>query len=123
MAWLADRRTGAQRVCPTQEASPSTPSLGERPTSPRVDRSDKTLTLLERNLALNDLPSERHTSICEEVLPYLKEHGHEYDLIILDPPAFAKHVQHRHKAIIAYKHLNKHALRTVRRGGIVITLS
>ncbi|ADN03008.1 class I SAM-dependent rRNA methyltransferase [Spirochaeta thermophila] len=88
-----------------------------------VDRSDKALTLLERNLALNDLPSGRHTSICAEVLPYLKEHGHEYDLIILDPPAFAKHVQHRHKAIIAYKHLNKHALRTVRPGGIMITFS
>jgi hypothetical protein len=54
---------------------------------------------------------------------YIKELPEEYDIIILDPPAFAKHRDKRHKAIQGYKRLNAHAIRQIKPGGLIFTFS
>lgn len=65
------------------------------------------MELLEHNLQLNNLQDGRHQSQTEDVISYFKQiKEHEFDLIILDPPAFAKTLAKRHTAIQAYKRLN-----------------
>ena len=56
-------------------------------------------------------------------MDYMKELKEDYDIIILDPPAFAKHREKRHQAIQGYKRLNAHAIRQIKPGGIIFTFS
>ncbi len=89
-----------------------------------VDVSKKALDLLLHNLELNNLTTKSHESICEDVNTYLQsmESG-KYDLIILDPPAFAKSIAKRHTAVQAYKRINLMALKKIAANGLLFTFS
>ena len=66
---------------------------------------------------------DRHISVVADAMEFMKELPEEFDIIILDPPAFAKHLDKKHKAVQGYKRLNAHALRQIKSGGILITFS
>lgn len=87
-----------------------------------LDSSKKAIDLTEANLALNNF-SGQHTSIVADAMEYMKELKEDYDIIVLDPPAFAKHRDKRHKAIQGYKRLNAHAIRQIKSGGLIFTFS
>ena len=87
-----------------------------------VDSSKKAIELTEQNLKLNSFSGE-HRSILADAMNHIKELGEEYDIIVLDPPAFAKHRDKRHQAIQAYKRLNAHAIRQIKSGGLIFTFS
>jgi 23S rRNA (cytosine1962-C5)-methyltransferase len=88
-----------------------------------VDISQKAIDLTEENLALNAGFSGKHESIVADVVKYIREIGDDFDIIILDPPAFAKSLKARHNAVQAYKRLNAEALRKIKPGGILFTFS
>lgn len=91
-----------------------------------LDSSAKAMHLVDENLKLNKLDEGRHKSITADALDYLNSdeaRDQQYDVIILDPPAFAKHRSARHKAVQAYKRLNARALSIMKPGGILITFS
>ena len=88
-----------------------------------VDASAKAIELVEQNVLLNDCNRENHQSFKADVMKFLKEQELSYDVMILDPPAFAKTVSKRHKAVQAYKRLNIEGLRLVAKGGILFTFS
>ncbi|TAE32911.1 MAG: class I SAM-dependent rRNA methyltransferase [Cytophagales bacterium] len=95
-----------------------------------VDVSQKAIDLTNRNIALNvgkqsDLygPAERHEAISEDVMTYLKAHSGEYDIVVLDPPAYAKNISARHRAVQGYKRLNIEGFKRVAKGGILFTFS
>ncbi len=85
-----------------------------------VDSSKAALTIAEENMRLNNLPD--HKCIAGDVFDYLQS-CEEYDLIILDPPAFAKKINTRHQAVIGYKRLNSAAIKKINPGGILFTFS
>jgi 23S rRNA (cytosine1962-C5)-methyltransferase len=87
-----------------------------------LDSSKKAIELTDANVILNDL-QEKHASIVADTMEYIKELPEAYDIIILDPPAFAKHRDKRHKAIQGYKRLNAHAIRQIKPGGLIFTFS
>jgi len=86
-----------------------------------LDSSKKAIVLAEDNVALNGF--NNHASIVADAMEYMKDLPEEYDIIVLDPPAFAKHRDKRHKAIQGYKRLNAHAIRQIKPGGIIFTFS
>ncbi len=86
-----------------------------------LDSSKKAIELTDANIALNGYTN--HKSIVADAMEYMKELGESYDIIVLDPPAFAKHRDKRHKAIQGYKRLNAHAIRQIKPGGIIFTFS
>lgn len=87
-----------------------------------LDSSKKAIELTEQNIALNGF-GDRHASIVADAMNYMKELPEEYDIIVLDPPAFAKHRNKRHQAVQGYKRLNAHAIRQIKPGGIIFTFS
>lgn len=88
-----------------------------------VDISESAIELTERNVALNEGSAERHTAHVADVLAFLQSSPTPYDLIVLDPPAFAKSKHKRHQAVQAYKRLNALALRKLPPGGLLFTFS
>ncbi len=87
-----------------------------------VDSSAKAIELTRRNVELNFPGDPRHEAFCEDAFKYLdKIKG--YDLIILDPPAFAKHRGALHNALKGYTRLNQKAFEKIERGGILFTFS
>lgn len=88
-----------------------------------VDCSAKAVEMTERNMALNMPEGYQGTASKDDTLNFLKETKTEYDIIILDPPAFAKHKDVRHQAVMGYKRLNEQALRKLRPGGLLFTFS
>jgi len=88
-----------------------------------VDSSKRAMEMVERNLALNDVEMTRHESVTADVQEYLRQHPGEYDVIVLDPPAFAKHKSARHQAIQAYHRINALALKQLAPGGLLFTFS
>jgi 23S rRNA (cytosine1962-C5)-methyltransferase len=88
-----------------------------------VDASGKAIDLTNRNMALNAPDGYTGTATKEDTFTFLKENGDEYDIIVLDPPAFAKHKDVRHKAVIGYKRLNEMALKKIKPGGLLFTFS
>ena len=88
-----------------------------------VDSSAKAVALTDANIALNFPNDDRHASFCEDAFKYLDASGDEYDLIILDPPAFAKHRAALHNALKGYARLNAKALSRIKPGGIIFTFS
>jgi 23S rRNA (cytosine1962-C5)-methyltransferase len=88
-----------------------------------VDISAKAIELTEENIRLNGGFSGKHESVVADVVKYIREIGEDYDVIILDPPAFAKNLKARHNAVQAYKRLNAEALRKIKSGGILFTFS
>ncbi len=87
-----------------------------------VDSSKKAIALTERNAELSNHP-ERHAAYPEDVLSFLKGHSAEYDLLVLDPPAFAKHMGARHAALMGYKRLNAAGIAHLAPGGLLFTFS
>ncbi len=89
-----------------------------------IDASTSAVRLADQNAALNGFDATRHTGIVANVLKYLqKSPAGQYDLMILDPPAFAKSMDKRHNAIQAYKRLNALAMQHLQAGGILFTFS
>lgn len=88
-----------------------------------IDSSAKAIELTKNNVALNLGEDSPHEAICQDTLEYLHYGEKTYDVIILDPPAFAKHTHARHNAIQGYKRLNLEALKKIRKGGILFTFS
>ena len=87
-----------------------------------LDSSKKAIVLTDENVELNNF-DVTHKSIVADAMQYMKELDMEYDIIVLDPPAFAKHRNKRHKAIQGYKRLNAHTIRQIKPGGIIFTFS
>ena len=88
-----------------------------------VDSSAKAIELTNRNIALNFEGDNRHEAFCEDAFKYLEQAGNNYDLIILDPPAFAKHRGALHNALKGYTRLNNKAFQKIKPGGILFTFS
>jgi 23S rRNA (cytosine1962-C5)-methyltransferase len=88
-----------------------------------VDSSAAALELTDANVLLNFPDSGRHSSVKADVTEWLKSIAPDFDLIILDPPAFAKHIDARHRAVQAYKRLNLTAMKKIAKGGILFTFS
>ena len=88
-----------------------------------LDSSARAMDLTDRNVFLNDPGNTSHLSITSDAMQYLRETEQEYDLIILDPPAYAKHAHVRHNAVQGYKRLNLEPLRLIRPGGLLFSFS
>ncbi len=88
-----------------------------------VDSSAKAIELTNDNIALNFPGDARHEAFCEDAFQYLDEHDQQYDLIILDPPAFAKHRAALHNALKGYTRLNVKGFQRIKKGGILFTFS
>ncbi len=88
-----------------------------------VDSSEQAIELTRRNVELNFPGDARHEAICEDAFKYLDRAGDKYDLIILDPPAFAKHRKVLGNALKGYRRLNAKAFEKIRPGGILFTFS
>jgi len=88
-----------------------------------VDASERAVQLAEQNMRLNFGDAFPHTTLVCDAVEYLKQIGDRYDLIILDPPAFAKHHKVLGNAMQGYKRLNARALSQIRAGGILFTFS
>jgi 23S rRNA (cytosine1962-C5)-methyltransferase len=87
-----------------------------------LDSSKKAIALTDDNVVLNGFES-KHASIVDDAMDYMKDLPEDYDIIVLDPPAFAKHRDKRHQAIQGYKRLNAHAIRQIKPGGFIFTFS
>ncbi len=87
-----------------------------------VDSSKKAIALTERNADLSGA-ADRHAAYADDVLGFLKTHSQHYDLLVLDPPAFAKHQGARHAALMGYKRLNAAGLAHLAPGGLLFTFS
>ena len=89
-----------------------------------VDSSKKAMDMVDRNVALNGFDSSMHTSYCADAIDFLKNVPEDkYDLMIVDPPAFAKHRGALNNALRAYQRLNAAAIAKVAPGGFVFTFS
>lgn len=88
-----------------------------------VDVSKKAIELTERNVSLNGFSTEQHQAHASDVLQFLRQAEQSYDLMIVDPPAFAKSLKKRHNAVQGYKRLNAEAIRKIKPGGILFTFS
>lgn len=88
-----------------------------------VDASAKAIELTNENVELNFHGDNRHEAFVADAFEFMKEIKDKYDLIILDPPAFAKHRDALGQALQGYKRLNAQAFRQIRSGGIVFTFS
>jgi 23S rRNA (cytosine1962-C5)-methyltransferase len=88
-----------------------------------VDSSSKAIDLTDKNIALNFPGDDRHKSFVEDAFKYLDAMDNNYDLIVLDPPAFAKHKDSLRNALNGYRKLNAKAFEKIRSGGILFTFS
>lgn len=88
-----------------------------------VDVSKKAVDLVNQNVVLNFGETDKHEAYAEDVMNYLKRNDQTYDLIILDPPAYAKNVAKRHNAVQGYKRLNIEGIKRLSKGGILFTFS
>ena len=86
-----------------------------------LDSSKRAIHLTEENLKLNKFSGE-HRSIVADAMEFIKDIA-DFDIIILDPPAFAKSRTKRHKAVQGYKRLNASAIRQIKPGGLIFTFS
>ena len=90
-----------------------------------VDSSEKAVELTRENVNLNFPADRRHQAFCEDAFKFLDKIGEDgsYNLIILDPPAFAKHRGALHNALKGYIRLNQKAFEKIEAGGILFTFS
>ncbi len=88
-----------------------------------VDSSAKAIELTNRNVALNFGDDARHQAFAVDAFKFLDDIQDKYDLIILDPPAFAKHQSALRNALHGYQKLNAKAFEQIRKGGILFTFS
>ena len=88
-----------------------------------LDSSQKAIDLVDENIELLANQNIKHLSIAEDAMDFIKEMEDEYDIIVLDPPAFAKHMKVKHKALKGYKRLNTRAIEQIKPNGILFTFS
>ena len=88
-----------------------------------VDSSAKAVELTNQNIAVNFPQDTRHEAFCEDAFKYLDTHDGKYDLIVLDPPAFAKHRSTLRNALKGYTRLNVKGFQQIKSGGILFTFS
>jgi 23S rRNA (cytosine1962-C5)-methyltransferase len=88
-----------------------------------LDASQKAIDLTDENIELGGFSEDQHKSIVADAMEYIKELPEDFDIIILDPPAFAKHRSAKHNAIQGYKRLNAHAIRQIKPGGMIFAFS
>ncbi|MDR1762432.1 MAG: class I SAM-dependent rRNA methyltransferase [Dysgonamonadaceae bacterium] len=88
-----------------------------------VDSSAKAIDLTRENVGLNFGNDARHTAFTDDAFRFLEQGGGDYDLIVLDPPAFAKHQSALKNALVGYRKLNAAAIRKIQPGGIIFTFS
>ena len=88
-----------------------------------VDASERAVKLAEENMRLNFGEDFKHEAVAADAVEYIKQIGNKYDLIILDPPAFAKHHKVLGNAMQGYKRINARALSQIKSGGILFTFS
>ncbi len=88
-----------------------------------VDSSERAIELTKENVELNYPGDERHDAFAVDAFKYLDDIKDKYDLIILDPPAFAKHNNVLNNALQGYKRLNAKAFEQIKPGGIIFTFS
>ena len=88
-----------------------------------VDSSSRAIDITRANVELNFPGDARHEAYAEDAFKYLDRMGDQYDLIILDPPAFAKHKDALRNALMGYRKLNAKAFEKIRPGGILFTFS
>ena len=87
-----------------------------------VDISQTAVSLADENVALNNL-TENHISVQADVMKNLKDEPEMFDIVVLDPPAFAKSLTKKHQATMGYKRLNMLGLERVKPGGLLFTFS
>ena len=88
-----------------------------------VDSSAKAIEMTNMNVKLNFPDDDRHMAFCEDAFKFLGQTKNSYDLIVLDPPAFAKHRGALHNALKGYIRLNAKALEIIKPGGVIFTFS
>lgn len=88
-----------------------------------VDSSSRAIDITRANVELNFPGDNRHEAFAEDAFKYLDRMGDQYDLIILDPPAFAKHKDALRNALMGYRKLNAKAFEKIHPGGILFTFS
>ncbi len=88
-----------------------------------VDSSAKAIDLTDKNIELNFPNDNRHASFAEDAFKFLNANEKKYDIIILDPPAFAKHREALRNALKGYKRLNARGIEQIKPGGILFTFS
>ena len=88
-----------------------------------VDSSAKAIELTDKNVELNFPGDKRHASFADDAFKYLNANEQKYDVIILDPPAFAKHLDALRNALKGYKRLNAKGFEAIKPGGIMFTFS
>ena len=87
-----------------------------------LDSSKKAIQLTDDNVALNQFEA-KHQSIVADAMSFIRDLGESFDIIVLDPPAFAKHRDKRHQAVQGYKRLNAMAMQHIKPGGLLMTYS
>lgn len=88
-----------------------------------VDSSSKAIDLTNKNVELNFPGDTRHKAFAEDAFKFLEQMGDRYNLIVLDPPAFAKHKNVLHNALQGYRKLNALAFEKIQPGGLLFTFS
>jgi len=88
-----------------------------------VDSSAKAIELTNKNIELNFGNDDRHCSFAEDAFKHMNANDQQYDVIILDPPAFAKHRDALRNALKGYKRLNQKGFEKIKPGGILFTFS
>jgi len=88
-----------------------------------VDSSQKAIDLTNENIAMNFAGTPNHEAFAVDAFEYLSKIENTYDLIVLDPPAFAKHTSALKNALQAYKRINAKAIEKIKPGGILFTFS
>jgi len=88
-----------------------------------VDASRTAIALTDTNIALNFGEEAKQTSHVADAFDFLKDNQNQYDLMVVDPPAFAKHREAKHQAVMGYKRLNALAIAGIKPGGMIFTFS
>lgn len=89
-----------------------------------VDSSKQAIELCRNNITLNKFDHHHHEEVLMDAKKYLAENGEEpFDIIVLDPPAFAKNMHNRHKGLEGYRYINFLALKYLAKGGLLFTFS
>ncbi len=88
-----------------------------------TDSSKKAIELCDENVKLNFGNDPRHTCLAFDTMQFIRQSTQEFDVIVLDPPAYAKHQNARHNAVQGYKRLNLEAMKRIKPGGIIFTFS
>ena len=88
-----------------------------------VDVSGGAIEIARNNITVNNFDASLHQCFVSDTFDFMKDRKDQYDVIVLDPPAFAKHRDARHQAVKGYQRLNSDAMRIIRPGGTLFTFS